>query len=165
MTDFKQLCSSCTHQACCTDFAAPLVFTEDIKDLKDIGKDSDEYLEEIIIQNKPVKRIKKKPNSNACTFWDEEKRMCSIYNKRPFECRMFPFDINPIDGKFYWIIFSCNPDSDWKWTEEYLTMMENDKSFPDILDNISLFADMIQKDVLDKEQEILYTVLREVSHS
>ena len=41
--------------------------------------------------------------------------------------------------------------------------MENDKGFPDILENISVFADMIQKDALEKNQQIPYTILREVS--
>ena len=163
MVDFKQLCTSCTHQACCTDFAAPLVFKEDIEDLKEIGKAGKEWLKDIIIQNKPIKVIKKKSNSKICTFWDEEKSRCSIYENRPFECRMFPFDIYKIDGKFHWVVYSCNSESDWNWSEDYLTMLENDKSFPDILDNISYFADTVQMDALEKEQKISYTVLREVS--
>ena len=161
--DFKRLCESCTHQSCCTNFAAPLVFSNDIEDLKVIGKSGNEFLKEIVIQNKPVKVIKKKTNSTICTFWDEEKMNCSIYNNRPFDCRMFPFDISLINNKYHWIVYSCNPDSNWEWCEKFLKRLESDKSFSDILKNISVFADTTQIKILDKEKKIPFVVLREVS--
>ena len=163
--DFKRLCESCSHQSCCTNFAPPIVFPKDIENLKAIAKSGNEFLKEIVIQNKTVKVIKKKTNSKICTFWDEEKMNCSIYNNRPFDCRMFPFDIRLINNKYHWIVYSCNPDSNWEWSEGYLKMLENDKSFPDILENISVFADTTQIDELDKEQKIVYVVLREISQS
>ena len=34
---------------------------------------------------------KKYDNGYACTFFDLEKRQCSIYDVRPSQCRTFPF--------------------------------------------------------------------------
>lgn len=40
----------------------------------------------------------------TCAFFNQ-KELCDIYNKRPFDCRFFPFDVHKIDGKFFWIIW------------------------------------------------------------
>jgi len=43
-------------------------------------------------------------NGNQCIFYKEHR--CSIYAFRPFDCRIFPFDIfENSDGSFYWILY------------------------------------------------------------
>ncbi len=54
-------------------------------------------------------KIKMKPNGD-CEFQEEGK--CSIYDKRPFECRTFPFDIKRINGKLMWILWKSCPAHD-----------------------------------------------------
>jgi Fe-S-cluster containining protein len=39
-----------------------------------------------------------------CTFLDDNK-MCTIYDLRPIDCRLFPFDIAELDGRYYWIVY------------------------------------------------------------
>ncbi|MFV0562725.1 YkgJ family cysteine cluster protein [Malaciobacter mytili] len=38
-----------------------------------------------------LNEIKIEENNYACTFFDLEKRQCSIYEARPTQCRTFPF--------------------------------------------------------------------------
>jgi len=159
---FNKLCDSCTHRGCCTSFASPLVFSHDLKDLKNIGKDGEEFVKEIKINGKNVKTFKKKNNSSICVFWDENKGMCSIYKNRPFDCRAYPFDIYYIDGKYHWIVYSCNPESEWRWTEKYLQMLENDKQFKEVMENIDVYSDLSQINKLEKSKQYPFTVLREV---
>ena len=161
---FNKLCDSCTHQGCCTSFASPLVFSHDLKDLKNIGKGGEEFVKEIKINGRNVKTLKKKNNSSICVFWDENKGMCSIYKNRPFDCRAYPFDIYFIDGKYHWIVYSCNPESDWRWTEKYLQMLENDKQFKEVIENIDVYSDLTQINKLEKSKQYPFTVLREVRY-
>jgi len=161
---FNKLCDSCNHQGCCTSFASPLLFSHDLKDLKNIGKDGKEFVKEIKINGRNVKTLKKKDNSSICVFWNESKGMCSIYKNRPFDCRAYPFDIYFIDGKCHWIVYSCNPESEWRWTEKYLQMLENDKQFKEVMENIDVYSDLTQINKLEKSKQYPFTVLREVRY-
>ncbi|QKJ23727.1 YkgJ family cysteine cluster protein [Poseidonibacter lekithochrous] len=38
-----------------------------------------------------IKEIQLDVNNYACTFFDLEKKQCSIYEARPIQCRTFPF--------------------------------------------------------------------------
>jgi len=160
---FKTLCSSCTHNDCCTSFPSPIVFSHDLVDLKSIRKDGIEFIKETTIDGKKVNTIRKKNHSTICTFWDEDKKNCSIYNNRPFDCRMYPFDIYFIDGKYRWIVYSCNPESDWKWSEAHLQMLEKDERFIEVIENIKIFSDL--SELKSFQREIPYTVLREVHYT
>lgn len=40
----------------------------------------------------------------SCTFFDMSKKRCSIYERRPIDCRLFPFDIKLADNKAEYII-------------------------------------------------------------
>ena len=161
---FNKLCDSCTHKGCCTSFASPLLFSHDLEDLRDIGKDGEEFIKEIKINGRNTKTLKKKDNSNICVFWDEVIGKCSIYKNRPFDCRAYPFDIYFIDGKYHWIVYSCNPESEWQWTEKYLQMLENDKQFNEVMENIDVYSDLTQINKLEKSKQYPFTVLREVRY-
>ena len=161
---FNKLCDSCEHKGCCTSFASPLLFSHDLEDLKDIGKDSEEFVKEIKINGRNAKTLKKKDNSNICVFWDEVIGKCSIYKNRPFDCRAYPFDIYFIDGKYHWIVYSCNPESEWQWTEKYLQMLENDKQFNEVMENIDVYSDLTQINKLEKSKQYPFTVLRSVRY-
>ncbi|HET6518100.1 MAG TPA: YkgJ family cysteine cluster protein [Nitrosopumilaceae archaeon] len=159
---FSKLCDSCTHQNCCTDSSVPLVFESDFKRLEKIGKTDDRYLHIRDVKGKKIKAINKKNNSTQCVFWDDEKKNCSIYEHRPFDCRAYPFDIILIDNKYHWIVYSCNPESNWKWTESYLEMFEKDESFKEIRKNMKIFSDNTELILPNEEKKRPYTILREV---
>ena len=157
----KELCTDCKHVSCCTGFDAPFLFKNDIKKLQEIGKVDENHIEEIKVADIFVKSLKKKENSTNCILWDEESNKCTIYDQRPFDCKMFPFDIMKIDGEYRWIIFACNPDSNWQWTEEYLEKLENDPSFGEILDNIEIFHHTLETE-FSEDHPLPYTILRKI---
>jgi len=164
MSSFEKLCGSCKHQGCCTNSAVPLVFSHDLEDLKAIGKDNDEFLKEVDVYGRKIKAIRKKQNSNTCVFWDEVKKICSIYQNRPFDCRAYPFDIHFVDGKYHWIVYSCNPESNWEWSESYLQTLENDKQFVEIMEQIEIFAGHTKMVLPQESEKTPFTILREVRY-
>ncbi|WP_316506232.1 YkgJ family cysteine cluster protein [Nitrosopumilus sp.] len=173
------LCNSCTHKQCCTGFASPLVFEKDFENLKSIQKS--QYVQIKTINGKSVRTIVKKKqstkgnnnNSNACVFWNEEDSCCSIYEHRPFDCKIFPFDIYKIDGKYVWIVYSCNNNNSntnedrnsWKWTEGILEELEQDPQFEDILKNIDVYSDITEIDSLEESKRMQFVILREIDSS
>jgi len=162
MNYFKKLCDNCTQQGCCTSSASPLLFQDDLEKLRNTGKSEEEYIQYIEIKGKKFKALKKKRNSNICIFWDEEKEKCSVYDKRPFECRAFPFSLELVDDKCYWTIYSCNPDSDWKWSEDYLQNLEKEIGFKQIMENIEYFNEHPDQ-TLGLANEFQFTFIREVN--
>lgn len=165
ISQFIKLCGSCTHQGCCTNFASPLVFENDLKNLKQINKDTDNYIKNIQINNSNIKTIRKKDGTNNCIFWDDGDKKCGIYKNRPFDCSLYPFDIHPISGKYRWVVYSCNPKSNWDWTEEYLKIFESDPRFQDIISNIESFSDLNAISTLvGFAQDTPFVILREVRY-
>src|SRR5574340_637640 len=159
---YKTLCKTCQTNSCCTSFSSPLLFPTDIEKLKTINKYNDKYVQETKIRGKLLKSIKKKKNSE-CVFWDAKSKKCSIYKNRPFDCMIFPFDIFAINGKYFWVVFSCNPNSDWKWSESYLQTIENSEEFRHVLENIDSYHGHIDSDRSIKNETIEYSVIREVN--
>jgi len=136
---WNSLCSSCTSQSCCKSFVgANLLLTEHKKIKNIIG--NDDFVETILFNNIPTLVIKNKNNSNECFFWDSQKECCSIYEHRPFDCRLFPFDIHEINGQFMWVVNICNPESDWSWTESFLDAFEKDPSFPELVKMLDSYS-------------------------
>ena len=160
--EMKELCESCNKISCCTGFDAPFLFKNDIKKLEKIGKSWDKFFRDVRVADIFVKSLKKKENSTNCIFWDEKTSKCTIYEQRPFDCKMFPFDIMKVKGEYRWIIFSCNPESNWKWTEEYLDKLERDPSFIEIMENIETFHHTLETE-FSKEHTLPYTVLRKIN--
>jgi Fe-S-cluster containining protein len=150
----KTLCSSCTHQSCCTGYESPTVLPEDVSVLKQIGKDTTEFLTDVTIEGLKIKKIRKN-SSQQCIFWNGK---CEIYDFRPLDCRLFPFDIDYIDGEYYWIVYSCNKDSDWKWTEEHLQRFERDPMLHKRIDYLEILCEGPYPD----PEKIPYVVLRKV---
>lgn len=157
-----RLCSSCNQKSCCTDFAAPMLFPSDLHKLNRIGKSGNDFVEDIVVENKSIKIIKRKNNSNACVFWDEKKKSCSIYESRPYDCRMFPFDIDWVGNEYRWIVYSCNPNSDWSWCDPHLQKLESDPQFDEIMKNRKQFR-LTSKNYVDPSTEPPYAILRKVN--
>jgi Fe-S-cluster containining protein len=56
-----------------------------------------------------------KAYKGKCYFYDSGR--CSIYEDRPLDCRLFPFDIvQAEDGNFYWIVYNefCPESFDYR---------------------------------------------------
>lgn len=123
--------------------------------------DQDEYLEEVTINNKKFKILKNKPNSSECMFWDREKG-CTVYENRPFDCIMFPFDLYPVNGVWHWVVYSCNPESNWSWTENHLKKLENDPRFSEVMKDIECYAAVERIEEHESDPGYKFTILREV---
>ena len=76
---------------------------------------------------------------------------------------IYPFDIFKIDGKYHWIVYTCNPQSNWEWSETYLHMFESNPQFHEILENIDVFSNLDEINKLKKLDKVQYTILRQVN--
>ena len=161
---FEKLCGSCKHQNCCTNSQEPILFSNDVEKLNSIGKNTPNFLQTISVKGTSVKAIKKKQDSQECIFWDNASG-CSIYENRPFDCKAYPFDILKINGKYHWIVYSCNEESDWKWSEEYLKMLESEPSFENVLQNIDIFTNNTERILPLESKKTPYKILREVKNN
>lgn len=155
------MCGSC-KTSCCTNVADPLLFPTDLDHLRQINKLNKDFVREVQLENKSIKTIRRTYNSDACIFWDGEKKMCTIYEHRPFDCKMFPFDIDYRNGAYHWIVYSCNPDSDWSWAESHLKHLEEDPQFHELIENIEFFR-LTAKNYVDPEKIHPTIVLRKVN--
>lgn len=44
----------------------------------------------------------------TCVFFDRERKYCDIYELRPFDCRMFPFDfVASGPDEAWWVLWDC----------------------------------------------------------
>jgi Fe-S-cluster containining protein len=51
-----------------------------------------------------VESLSIKPNNGKCFFYEDG--TCSVYQNRPLDCRLFPFDmIQDASGNLYWIVY------------------------------------------------------------
>lgn len=159
---FESLCGNCNHKNCCTDSAVPLVFPDELEKIKSIDPKYSEHTKLITIKGKQIAAIDKKKNSTECVFWDSNTGGCSIYESRPIDCKLYPFDILYLDNSYHWIVYSCNKDSDWKWSESHLQTLEKSTGFSELMNNIDFFSEHTNM-VLPKESEKTpYKVLRSV---
>jgi len=163
-TGSMTICNECTSKSCCTDFAEPLLFPSDLKKLDSVKKSGSEYVKEIMIDDIKINVIKKASNSKSCIFLNDENNFCSIYENRPFDCRMYPFDIIWINDAYHWIIYSCSPNGDWSWVEQYLQKLEKDSQFSEVMKNREIFR-LVTIDYISASTKVpSFAVLRKVEY-
>lgn len=160
---FGDLCDSCTHQNCCTDSAVPLVFSEELKKIKQIDPEYIKHIKTIKINNKHIVFIKKKENTTRCIYLNDETNRCTIYESRPMDCKMYPFDILFINNAYHWIVYSCNVESNWEWSEIYLQKLEKDVGFDEFMKNIDVFSEHTNMILSKESKKTPYVVLRQVN--
>jgi Fe-S-cluster containining protein len=87
------LCFSCTQCGnCCTGDPGVVWVTEE--ELADIARLTGKSLGEIRLFHTRIVggRVSLREHANGdCTFFDGEKRTCTIYDARPTQCRTWPF--------------------------------------------------------------------------
>lgn len=159
---FDKLCGKCDHKNCCTNSAVPLVFLKDLEKIKKKDLDYVKHLKTVKINDVDVYAVKKKPNSTECVYWDNDLAGCTIYESRPIDCRLYPFDILHIENEYHWIVYSCNVKSDWKWSEDYLKILECDDGFDDLMKNIGFFSEHTMMVLPTESEKTPYIVLRKV---
>jgi len=137
------------------------VFPSDIKNLSYLDMPKEQYLKDVTINGKKFKILRNKKNSSECIFWDSKKG-CTVYNNKPFDCVMFPFDLFPIDGIWHWVVYSCNPESNWSWAESHLEKLENDPRFLEVMEDMDCYADTSRIGDHKSDPQYKFTILRKV---
>ena len=68
-------------------------------------------------EGQPGEPLAIKRTDSGCLFYKGGK--CEIYAIRPFDCKIFPFDIARLDGLFYWIVYTslCPSESGFEYDE------------------------------------------------
>lgn len=113
------LCHNCVKRSatCCSNPAvdSPMVLPNEAKeiaklqniDMSDFAKTVDfakMYGDKTL---KDLYQMKRQDNSNSCYFYRDSK--CTIYDIRPIDCRIFPYDIKlESDGNYYLVYYLTN---------------------------------------------------------
>lgn len=91
----SNICSQCDGNCCVGDSGYIWINPKEIEELANFLKIStDELKEKYLYKVKykySIKEIKVNENNYACIFFDLNKKQCSVYEKRPTQCRTFPF--------------------------------------------------------------------------
>lgn len=160
---FETLCGNCDHKNCCTNSAVPLVLGKDLEKIKNKNPEYVKHLKTVEISGKNVFAIKKKEGVSECIFWDESLGGCTIYDSRPMDCRLYPFDIMLVEKSYHWIVYTCNKNSDWTWSENYLKTLEQDEGFEDLMKNIGLFSEHTNMVLPTELEKTPFEILRKVN--
>jgi Fe-S-cluster containining protein len=155
---WKDLCDSCHAKTCCSDHLPPFVSDDEFKKIEEATGRSD-FVTLREINNKIKYIMKTKENTDECVFFNSEKG-CTIYQNRPFDCKIFPFDIYKINGIYTWIVYSCNPNSDWRWTEPILESFEKEWLTSKTMNELEYFTNNERLDQSGKA--FSYEILRNV---
>ncbi|MFG0239686.1 MAG: YkgJ family cysteine cluster protein [Gimesia chilikensis] len=100
-------CTQCGN--CCT--GAPGVVWVDDAEIKAIADLTGKSTGEILLMHTRLyagRRTLKEYANGDCTFFDPEKRGCTIYEARPVQCRTWPFWNSNLKDKASWD--SLSPD-------------------------------------------------------
>lgn len=105
--DFCRKCDA--HNNCCVRkrhnlglVANPPLLAREVTEIAAVtGRQIAEFSEETA----PVGNgLALKQTDIGCFFYEGGR--CGIYNARPFDCRIFPFDIREIEGQLNWIVYT-----------------------------------------------------------
>lgn len=113
------LCQKCVNAkaSCCSNPAidSPMILPNEVKAIaKATNKEISEFADEVdfaaMHNDKALKtlyQMKRDENDNCCRFYKDCK--CSIYDIRPIDCRIFPYDIKlEEDGEYYLVYYLSN---------------------------------------------------------
>lgn len=148
----ETLCNKCNHTSCCNNFVTPFLTPNEKEKISKAGHK--DFSEDFITHGMNVHALKKKPGTDECVFWKKDTG-CGIYENRPFDCMLFPFDIYKIDGEYKWVIYSCNPESEWKWTDKILTSLEEEIISEDVIKHIEAYSDVERLDASDNSFDLV----------
>lgn len=113
------LCHNCVNAkaTCCSNpfVDSPMILPKEVTEIsKAVNLDVNEFAEKIdfaaMHNDKSLKslyQMKRQNNSNSCYFYKDCK--CSIYDIRPIDCRIFPYDIKlESDGNYYLVYYQTD---------------------------------------------------------
>ncbi|MCI9063346.1 MAG: YkgJ family cysteine cluster protein [Clostridia bacterium] len=113
------LCSNCVgnNSTCCSDMSvdSPMLLPNEVEAISKkmkIGKD--EFCNKINLSKinndyslKDLYQMKRDDKNNSCYFY--KNNQCTIYDIRPIDCRIFPYDIKlEKDGNYYLVYYKSD---------------------------------------------------------
>ena len=108
-------------------------------------------------KDKPIGR----KADGTCEFLGET-GLCTAYNHRPFECRIFPLDITAKDGKLFWAIWEVCPGSKSVDAEKMMASIEKELPGKWDLEYIQSYIDFHRAKQPEKYSSEKMNVLREI---
>ncbi len=106
-----------------------------------------------------VSAIGRKPD-DTCIFL--ENSLCSVYDKRPLECRIFPFDIHDIDGDLMWVLWDVCPAGAQLDIEQSISYLEKTLLPRYSRDYVDAYMAYHSVNEPEKYQDLTVTKIREV---
>lgn len=145
-------CSKCEYKPnCCSDFGkidAPVISTQEKNKLEEISS-IDNFCSSC---GKGIYNLNL--NGDNCVFYNEG---CTIYDNRPLDCRLFPFDLKKIDGKYYLVLYRLRC-----LNEEMF--VKNVKDVENIIEEIKPWIESYTDDsICSKLDSIGYRIVKEIT--
>ena len=113
------MCADCVNASatCCSNpqVDSPMILPNEVKEIaNNVKKAVNEFATAIDFSKmhhdntlKQLYQMKKQEDSNNCYFYQNNK--CTIYDIRPIDCRIFPYDIKlEADGCYYLVYYTTN---------------------------------------------------------
>lgn len=113
------LCHNCVHAkaSCCSNpnVDSPMLLPKEAKEISKINNiEINKFAKKVDFATmyndnnlKSLYQMKRQDNSSACYFYKDCK--CMIYDIRPIDCRIFPYDIKlEKDGNYYLVYYLAN---------------------------------------------------------
>ncbi len=101
-----KFCNSCVGKfdCCCNcnKIDMPIILPNEAKKIESTSRKPIESFAKKLTNNLYQMRRIDDDEDKGCVFFVNNS--CSIYNNRPIDCRLFPFDFKEIDGE-YWLIY------------------------------------------------------------
>jgi len=144
-------CSKCKiKKNCCCDFDDEIdniVTTISEKDniISRVGPDAEIWFKQI---NEEAYNILSE--NGKCPFYKDK---CTIYDIRPSDCRLFPFDIKEINGKFYLIKYDlpCGSKNVDENVDEVIEVLK------------TIITTYTDKKIEEKVNKLNYIIIKEIS--
>lgn len=137
--DIWHNCLNCKSDCCEHKIAFPLYLTPEEK--------------------KQFPKLANQLRSKNCPFLNN-KKLCGIHTNRPLDCRLFPFDVYKINGKFFWMVWKIDcAISKQENFEPYLQNLESNV-IPKMKKYLHEY-DMFRWDEMRKNWS--YKILREIN--
>jgi len=114
-----EACKKCSGYDCCGQITKggaiepPFLTQKDIRNIEYYsGLPKDQFcVTRVNTVSKNIINIMKTVQNKGCIFFNKNDGNCKIHSFRPMDCRLFPLDIEIINGRYYWALFNnkkCN---------------------------------------------------------
>lgn len=145
-------CTQCNSLGkCCCAFNrinSPVLNEEELQELKSYTNQNDFY------EKKDTNLYNLITKNGKCIFYQNNE--CIIYNKRPIDCRLFPFDIIRKDKRYYLIIYLLDCINETKIIEEI-------ESIDFLIAKIKPWIETFTKDEnYTKMKNLKYRIIKEI---